>query len=199
MWWFKHELQFITTDPPWIHSSSDMHAYDVCQIFIENEFITVSFHRSSFHATLPLEMLPLSRDTSRTTFRRCSSICFLLELTPLFPTSRFWRTTGNPVDITSLINHRVSRTWILWKNMQSTQSNGAFDWVQKHHNFQNSRKFPKISENSWNKVFKPMLMEDSLPVSSSHVPTFLWRRWAPQTHRLRWSHLNCLAWCTPGN
>ena len=79
MWWFKHELQFITTDPPWIHSSSDMHAYDVCQIFIENEFITVSFHRSSFHATLPLEMLPLSRDTSRTTFRRCSSICSFLN------------------------------------------------------------------------------------------------------------------------
>lgn len=94
---------------------------------------------------------------------------------------------------------QVSRTWILWKNMQSTQSNGAFDWVQKHHNFQNSRKFPKISENSRNKVFKPMLMEDSMPVSTSNVPTFLRRRWAPQTHRLRWSHLNCLAWCTPGN
>ena len=108
----------------------------------------MSFHRSSFHATLPLEMLPLSRDTSRTTFRRCSSICSFLNSLHCSRPQGF-DVLQDPVDITSLINHRFPELESYEKTCSLRSLMVLLIGYKNITTFkipENSRKFPKIPE-----------------------------------------------------
>ena len=128
----------------------------------------------------PLRCSPSVPDTSRTTFRRCSSICSFLNSLHCSRPQGF-----DVLQEIRLISHPSSTTG--FPELESYEKTCSLRSLmvlligyKNITTFTNSRKISgKFPKNSWNKVFKPMLMEDSLPVSSSNVPTFLWRRWAP--------------------
>lgn len=156
MWWFKHELQFVDRGSwRWVDEVSQRIHHEfillaTCIWCLSNLHRKMNLSQCHFTEVHFMPPYPLRCSPSAVTPRErrldaalqfvpswTHSIVPDLKVLTYYRKSGWYHIPHQPL---------VSRTWILWKNMQSTQSNGAFDWVQKHHNFRNSRKFLKIPE-----------------------------------------------------